>query len=224
MKRSELNAIIQNSLDFFNKHQFKLPEWAYWSPADWKGKAETCREIIENNLGWDITDFGSDDFASQGLVLFTIRNGNISKADKVYCEKIMIADENQETPMHYHWKKTEDIINRGGGNLEVEIYQGAENGQFLQDEVQLSIDGVIRRVKPGEKLVLKPGQSVCLKPYVYHRFYGQPGQGKVLIGEVSTVNDDANDNRFYSPVGRFPEIVEDVAPLHLLVSEYKKYV
>jgi D-lyxose ketol-isomerase len=71
---------------------------------------------------------------------------------------------------------------------------------------------------------LKPGQSVCLKPYVYHRFYGQPGHGKVLIGEVSTVNDDANDNRFYNPVGRFPEILEDEAPRHLLVSEYKKYV
>jgi D-lyxose ketol-isomerase len=224
MKRSEVNAIIQNSLDFFDKYQFKLPEWAYWGPSDWKGKAAICREIIENSLGWDITDFGSGDFSKSGLVLFTIRNGNISKADKVYCEKIMIADESQETPMHFHWKKTEDIINRGGGNLELEIYQGAESGELLQDEVKLSIDGVIRHVKPGEKLVLKPGQSVCLKPYVYHRFYGQPGHGKVLIGEVSTVNDDANDNRFYNPVGRFPEILEDEAPRHLLVSEYKKYV
>jgi D-lyxose ketol-isomerase len=59
---------------------------------------------------------------------------------------------------------------------------------------------------------------------VYHRFYGQPGYGKVLIGEVSTVNDDANDNRFYDGVGRFPEIIEDAEPLHLLVSDYKKYI
>lgn len=224
MTRSEVNAIIQNSLDFFDKHQFRLPEWAYWAPSDWKGKGDICNEIIENNLGWDITDFGSGEFTRKGLVLFTIRNGNVAKGDKVYCEKIMIADESQETPTHYHWKKTEDIINRGGGNLEIEIFQGAENGEILHKDVELSIDGVIRYVQPGEKVVLKPGQSVCLKPYVYHRFYGQPGYGKVLIGEVSTVNDDANDNRFYEAVGRFPEIIENAEPLHLLVSDYKKYI
>jgi hypothetical protein len=46
----------------------------------------------------------------------------------------------------------------------------------------------------------------------------------VLIGEVSLVNDDAKDNRFYAPVGRFPEIIEDVKPLHLLVNDYEKYL
>jgi len=224
MKRSEINTIISDSIDFFNQHQFKLPQWAYWSPEQWKGKSDSCREIIENNLGWDITDFGAGNFETRGLVLFTIRNGNVDKGDKVYCEKIMIADENQETPMHYHWKKTEDIINRGGGELVIEIFQGGEKGQLLDNEVELSVDGIQQILQPGEELVLSPGQSVCLKPYVYHRFYGKPDHGKVLIGEVSTVNDDANDNRFYEPIGRFPDIEEDVEPLHLLVSEYHKYL
>ncbi len=224
MKRSEINSIISNSIDFFDQHQFKLPHWAYWSPDRWKGKRDSCREIIENNLGWDITDFGAGDFGAKGLVLFTIRNGNLKKGNKVYCEKIMIADENQETPMHYHWKKTEDIINRGGGELVIEIFQGGEKGQLLDDDVTLSVDGIQQILKPGEELVLSPGQSVCLKPYVYHRFYGEPAHGKVLIGEVSTVNDDANDNRFYEPIGRFPDIEEDVEPIHLLVSDYEKYL
>jgi len=39
-------------------------------------------------------DFNSNDFTRQGLVLFTVRNGNLQKKDKTYCEKIMIADEN----------------------------------------------------------------------------------------------------------------------------------
>lgn len=224
MKRSEINNIISESIDFFDRHQFKLPPWAYWPPKVWKGKSKSCEEIIENNLGWDITDFGAGAFEAKGLVLFTIRNGNVNKGDKVYCEKIMIADENQETPMHYHWKKTEDIINRGGGSLVIEIYQGGEDGQLLDNEVNLSVDGVRQTMRPGEKLLLSPGQSVCLKPYVYHRFYGEQGKGKVLIGEVSTVNDDANDNRFYDPIGRFPEIEEDIEPLHLLVSDYEKYL
>jgi D-lyxose isomerase len=45
----------------------------------------------------------------------------------------------------------------------------------------------------------------------------------VLVGEVSTVNDDSTDNRFFEPVGRFPEIIEDVAPRHLLVGDYGLY-
>jgi D-lyxose ketol-isomerase len=43
-----------------------------------------------------------------------------------------------------------------------------------------------------------------------------------LIGEVSTVNDDNTDNIFREPIGRFPEINEDEAPRHLLVSDYDK--
>ena len=45
----------------------------------------------------------------------------------------------------------------------------------------------------------------------------------MLVGEVSTVNDDGMDNQFLEPVGRFPEIVEDVAPIHLLVGDYVHY-
>lgn len=32
-----------------------------------------------------------------------------------------------------------------------------------------------------------------------HRFYGEKGKGKVLVGEVSMVNDDNTDNCFYRP-------------------------
>ena len=45
----------------------------------------------------------------------------------------------------------------------------------------------------------------------------------MLIGEVSTVNDDRTDNTFLDPIGRFSEIEEDVAPIHLLVSDYPKW-
>ena len=43
----------------------------------------------------------------------------------------------------------------------------------------------------------------------------------VLVGEVSMVNDDNLDNRFYEPIGRFPEIEEDEPPLYLLVGDYE---
>jgi D-lyxose ketol-isomerase len=224
MKRSEVNSIITASEKFLADHQFKLPEWGYWPVEKWKGSYEKCSEIVDNKLGWDITDFGSGDFKKRGLSLFTIRNGNLEKKDKVYCEKIMISYEEQETPMHFHWKKTEDIINRGGGNLVIEIYMATADDKLSEESVTVSVDGVLTTVKAGGSVILKPGQSICMKPRVYHRFYGQKGKGWVLIGEVSTVNDDASDNRFYDKVGRFPGIVEDVKPVHLLVNDYAKYL
>jgi len=224
MKRSEINNLIQNSIDFFDKMNFKLPPWAYWTPKEWKEKYETCNEIVDNMLGWDLTDFGSGDFHKQGLILFTIRNGNQQKDKKIYAEKIMIVEENQETPMHFHWSKMEDIINRGGGNLVIDLYQSDANEDFSDKDLDVKVDGVKRIVKAGGQVILTPGESICLSQGMYHRFYGKEGKGKVLVGEVSAVNDDSSDNRFYVPAGRFPDIVEDEKPLHLLASDYKKYI
>jgi hypothetical protein len=51
-----------------------------------------------------------------------------------------------------------------------------------------------------------------------------PGEGgRVLVGEVSMVNDDRTDNRFFESIGRFPQIMEDEPPLHLLTMDYAKY-
>jgi D-lyxose ketol-isomerase len=224
MKRSEINLLIRESIEFFNRMNFKLPPWAFWRPADWKGKYETCSEITDNMLGWDLTDFGSGDFHRRGLILFTLRNGNLKKDKKAYAEKAMIVEENQETPMHFHWGKMEDIINRGGGNLVLELFASDEKEQLSEAEFDIQIDGVKHHLGPNARVVLKPGESICLEQGIYHRFYGEPGKGKVFVGEVSAVNDDTSDNRFLDPVGRFPEIEEDEEPLHLLVSDYKNFI
>lgn len=203
---------------------FKLPPWAYWKPEDWKGKYDSCSEIVDNMLGWDLTDFGSGDFHKEGLILFTLRNGNQKKDKKIYAEKIMIVEEMQETPMHFHWSKMEDIINRGGGNLVIELYKSDEKEGLSDDNFEVKIDGVVRKVSAGGRVILKPGESICLEQGIYHRFYGEEGKGKILVGEVSAVNDDSSDNHFYVPAGRFPDIDEDEKPIHLLAQDYKNYI
>ena len=115
MKRSEINRYVREALVFLAEHRFALPEWATWTPAMWADCGDACREIRDNALGWDVTDFGKGDFAREGLTLFTLRNGNPPHDRKPYCEKIMVVREGQATPMHFHWHKMEDIINRGGG-------------------------------------------------------------------------------------------------------------
>lgn len=224
MKRSEINAHINSTKQFLAEHKFLLPPWAHWSPGDWAKAGPETAEIRENRLGWDLTDFGSGRFVACGLILFTIRNGNVKHRDrypKIYAEKMLVVDEGQITPMHFHWKKMEDIINRGGGNLMIQLYQGSRQDENFTDEtINVSIDGVRRQVQPGGIVRLTPGESITLEPYVYHKFWGEEKKGRVLVGEVSSTNDDQTDNRFYEPIGRFPTIEEDEAPAHLLAWEY----
>lgn len=218
MKRSQINQILQSAQAFFTQHQFHLPPWASWTEADWQGQGDACREVIDCQLGWDITDFGSGDFSRRGLTLFTVRNGKAgSSYGKTYAEKIMVVDDGQETPLHFHFQKAEDIINRGGGKLMLQLWNSDGQGEKADTPVSVSIDGVRRTLEAGAIVSLAPGESICLTRGLYHRFWGE---GKVLVGEVSQVNDDFSDNRFYEEVGRFPSIDEDEAPWRLLVSDY----
>ena len=223
MKRSEINAIIRDAMAFIDSFHFALPPFANWTPEDWAEKGDRCNEIRDNMLGWDITDYGLGKFDEVGLVLVTIRNGNQNnpKYEKPYAEKLLISQEDQVCPMHFHWKKMEDIINRGGGILMMELYNSTPDGELDKvNPVDVVSDGVLLTVPAGTVLELQPGQSVTLTHGMYHAFWAKKGHGPVLIGEVSQCNDDNTDNRFLEPIGRFPEIEEDEAPFRLLCNEY----
>lgn len=224
MKRSEINQKIKEALVFFEARKFKLPPWGYWEPDQWKEYKAQCDEIFRNGLGWDLTDFGTGNYNETGLLLFTLRNGKLQHDQKPYAEKIMVVDEDQITPMHFHWSKMEDIINRGGGNLMIQLYPSDEKGAFADREFEVSLDGIRKIFRPGDLVRLLPGESITLYQGLYHKFYGEAGQGKVLVGEVSAVNDDHTDNHFKQEMGRFPEIEEDEAPSHLLVGDYAVFV
>jgi D-lyxose ketol-isomerase len=187
MKRSEINGYIKEAETFFREHRFVLPPWGYWNPTDWR-RVERSKmdEIVDHGLGWDLTDFGGGDFSARGLLLFTMRNGSPDDPARTYAEKIMVVKEGQITPLHFHWRKTEDIIVRGGGNLVVEMYFSDENERTTTDTVTVSVDGVRRTVEAGESVRLGPGESVTLTPRLYHRFYGAAGKGTVLVGVADT--------------------------------------
>jgi D-lyxose ketol-isomerase len=225
MKRSEINRTLRTAVDFLGEQRFHLPLFAFWTPEDWRCQDEAVWEIYERRLGWDITDFGQDDFNTIGLSIFALRNGgreaDPSRPVKSYAEKVLIVEVDQVTPMHFHWSKMEDIINRGGGELVLRLYNSTGDDGLADSDVVVRVDGIERRVRAGGEVVLTPGESVTLEPKLYHKFWGRGG--RVLVGEVSTVNDDARDNRFFDPVGRFPEIEEDEPSRFLLVGDYDRY-
>ena len=221
MKRSELNGIMRDAVEFIDAMKFKLPPFAFWSPADWATKGHDYDEIRDNMLGWDITDFGSGDYKKIGLLMFTLRNGNFNDKKtyvKPYAEKLLIVEEGQITPFHFHWSKMEDIINRGGGDLLVQVYNSDEKEEFANTDVPLAIDGNRYSVAAGSVVRIRNGESISIQSGMYHKFWAEGGE--TLLGEVSKVNDDRVDNRFHDKVGRFPAIEEDEPALYLLGHEY----
>ena len=223
MKRSEINAVIKKFEKLLNEHSFKLPPFLYFAPEEWAKKGHEYDEIRDNMLGWDVTDYGMGQFDTLGLALITIRNGNIhnDKYTKAYAEKIMMCDEGQVSPMHFHWNKMEDIINRGGNDIEFKLYNTTKDESLADTDVEICQDGRRYSVPAGQTIILCPGESLSLYPYCYHEFViPKNGRGPVLIGEVSMCNDDNTDNRFLTPLGRFPTIEEDEAAYRLLCNEY----
>jgi len=224
MQRSEINNIIRYMENLVAKNGFNLPPFCHWTPEDWPVKGHEYDEIRDNMLGWDITDYGLGDWEKVGFALITLRNGNLNdpKYKKTYAEKLLMLKEGQHSPMHFHWKKSEDIINRGGGTLIIHMYNDNGDGGFDTSDVVVNSDGRTYNIPAGGGVELRPGESITIWPHQYHDFDVKPGTGDVLIGEVSMVNDDNTDNRFYEEIGRFPAIEEDEQPYRLLCNEYPR--
>lgn len=218
MRRSEIEAAIDAALACAAEHRFALPPFAFWDREQWIRRAAELRVPLERGLGWDVTDFGRGDFDSIGLTLLTVRNGTLPEqaagVGQTYAEKVMHVRVHQETPFHLHRHKTEDILNRGGGELVVELVALEEPSAT----VRALVNGVPAALEPGTLLRLGPGEGVQVPRGIRHRFWAEGAP--VLAGEVSSVNDDGADNVFLVEGARYPSVEEDVPAARLLVAEY----
>jgi D-lyxose ketol-isomerase len=160
---------------------------------------------------WDITDFGLGNFGQFGLVLINLAE------EPEYCEKLMYARKGQTTPSHTHAKKKEDIICRTG-EIALELWKGHPEETEKGAPFDIQVNGMMQEHASGSILKLNAGERVTLTAGVYHAFW--PQTAGCVIGEVSTANDDANDNFFVdSNIGRFPGIEEDEPAAITLISE-----
>jgi D-lyxose ketol-isomerase len=219
--RSYIDGSIDSAREFAAGAGFALPEFANWSRDEWLGQVDRLGPTLARGLGWDVTDFGRGDFARYGLCLCTIRNGDASRVTdpttQTYAEKLMVVEVGQETPFHLHPRKTEDIINRGGGVLRVEVYP-ADGHKLGDGTTPTLVDGIQTDVSAGEGILIRPGQSIQIPSGAFHRFWAE--DDRVLGGEVSATNDDNSDNVFLDPFPRYASIEEDAAARYLLVGEY----
>ena len=184
MKRSEINKALKDMHDLIKKFHVSLPPFCEWTPEEWKTKGKEYDEIRDNMLGWDITDFGLGDFEHTGFSLITLRNGNIKndKYDKPYAEKLLMLHEGQHAEMHYHAYKMEDIINRGGGNVLIRVYNSTEDGK-----------------EPGTGPVLIGEVSQCNDDNTDNYFYNKK------VGRFPAIDEDEEPYRLLC--NEYPEVL-----------------
>lgn len=224
MKRSAVNQAIAWAKDYLQKNNIHLPEYAYWPLETWKanaGKLDTVRKVM---LGWDITDYGLNDFEHIGSVLYTVRNGSIDDKNVgvPFCEKYIVMRDGQRLTNHYHVAKTEDIINRAGGTLRLYLWKvDPATGKMTDEDVDVYMDGVLHTFKAGEEVLVEPGNSISLTPYIAHIFGPKPGSD-LVVGEVSSINDDNTDNYFLEECLRYTTIEDDEPMTCPLCNEYDK--
>lgn len=229
LNRARVEESVARAKIVFAHFQVNLPPFAFWTVDDWDRAGVEYDEIRHCMLGWDVTDFGSQDFARIGRTLFTLRNGNLHdpRYPKTYAEKLILDPEGQRAPAHFHRSKREDIINRGGGNILVQLTPVGPDDQPTTGRFHVQVDGCRRELNAGDVVRLRPGESLCIPPRTIHQFWGEEGTGYRIDGvgytvssEVSSVCDDLCDNFFFAEMTRFPKIVEDVKRVHYLCNEY----
>ena len=148
MKRSEINKALKELEAMCAKYKCYLPPFCNFTPEEWQEKGHEYDEVRDCMLGWDITDYGLGNFDKFGFSLITIRNGcrtQPEKYPKVYAEKLLYLKEGQMAANHFHWFKTEDIINRGGGNCLIRVYNSLPNEEIdYESDVEVHCDGLKR--------------------------------------------------------------------------------
>lgn len=227
MKRSVINNAIDWAIEACKRNHCALPDFAFWSPEEWEKRKDTTQYMRKVAMGWDVTDYDSNDFDKVGAVLFTYRNGDMKDQSdgRVYCEKYIMMKPGQMLPCHFHYFKTEDIINRAGGVLRVYCWNSTPESdgyqKDMESDVHLMCDGQPVTVKAGGYVDVTVGNSITLTPGVYHAFEAVEDKGELIVGEVSRVNDDANDNHF-NPYVDFKKIEEDEPARHQLCGGYQQ--
>ncbi len=226
MQRSFIDARIDAMLALCQKHGVALPPFAHWNEDAYRAEPDAARRIAEGGLGWNVVEFQQGRYAKEGLSVFTLRMGDWRQLEggrgRLYGEKALMAEDGQRTPHHYHIVKTEDVLNRGGARFVVELFKVDRAGAPLKDRFRVLKDVRTLELSAGDRVVLEPGESLVLEPFVAHAFWAEGGA--TLAGEVSLANDDLTDNYFLPPPEPAADIVEDQPMRFVTVRDHARFL
>ena len=182
MKRSEINHFLDEGITFLKSRRYSLPPQAFWTLSEWNKNRDKATELAKRRIGWDLTDFGSGNYKRIGLLLYTLSNGivgqNSEPVDQPFSNKLLIVGENQVTPLHHHRMKMEDIINLGGGNLLLKVFNVGESESIDKaSPVKIFQNEIWEEHGAGRVMTLEPGERVKARPPSLSRILGSAREG-----------------------------------------------
>ncbi len=226
LKRSFIDQRIDAMSALCERCGVKLPPFALWGDEDYRADPSAAQRIADAGLGWNVVEFQPGGYAKEGLSVFTLRMGDWRQLGagrgRLYAEKVLMAEDGQRTPHHYHIVKTEDVLNRGGARFIVELFKVDRAGAPLTERFRALKDVTTLDLGPGDRVVLEPGESLTLEPFVAHAFWAEGGA--TLAGEVSLANDDFSDNYFLPPPDAPVLIEEDALRRYITVRDQHLFV
>lgn len=105
--------------------------------------------------------------------------------------------------------------------LVIRVFNSLPDGSVDRTgDVRILMDGIESFVPAGTDVEITPGNSMTIYPGLYHLFIAKPGCGDLIVGEVSSINDDRTDNYFEDDRPRFIPVEEDVPMAFPLCNEY----
>jgi D-lyxose ketol-isomerase len=236
MKRSEINAAIEQSILSAENNNVNLPIWVSWSPDRFGPEADGLRQ---QRLGWKVIDFGQGRFNDCGLVLLVVSSPLVDEAgnpltvpsviaDCIYpvagfSRKLLFVKKGQCEPHHFHRMKTrKDVTVLAGDTVRFELSWATPEVTLSDREVSVQVDGIWHRVAAGGSVCLKPGQTITLPSDLSH-IIEPVGAKDVILLETSTANNDCTDNffPFISPTSK--PIDEDEPARYQLLDEYSPF-
>ena len=73
MRRSFIDARIDEMRALCDRHGVALPAFARWGEAEFQANPDPAALIAARGLGWNVVEFRPGAFATDGLTLFTLR-------------------------------------------------------------------------------------------------------------------------------------------------------
>ena len=219
MERSHINTLLADAEDFFAAAGVVLPPFAFWRPDEFARRVRAGHErLVISRMGWLVSDFGLDNFAAEGTVAFCAGAGDSGGA-RNYAERWFILREGQRIPERFHRRRTKDIVACGPGNLCLRLHRTTPDAAVDETaNLEAEVDGAARKLAPGARLVLRPGERALIEPMTFHECRAE--QGDLIIREISTATDEMLDSFFLPHIGLAADIDEDEQPRRLLVSDY----
>ncbi|MCY4325064.1 MAG: D-lyxose/D-mannose family sugar isomerase [Betaproteobacteria bacterium] len=217
MKRSLINTLLADGEDFFAANSVALPSFALWRPDEFSRRVSAGHEnVVASRLGWLVSDFALGDFAAEGLVAFCASAGGGAGN---YAERLLILRDRQRIPDRFHRRRVKDLINCGPGNLCLRLHRTTPSDTLDETaNLQVAVDGAVRKLAPGARLLLRPGERVRIDPLTFHECQAEAGD--LIAREISTATDEMLDSFFLPQIALAMSIVEDEPARRLLVSDY----